>query len=260
MAANVEYEFNNYFELDEEKLRRIHAIIKKRVNEKDQSDIEFLVKRIDNLVFTTKNIDDIIGETNDSTSKVQSIYIIFRNDTQDLEVELSHKNGASLSLSGEDRDNVFLLSSELKEYISKEVANKKKLFWLQPSFLLPLTMIICLAYCMYIFSSMYMQTAVGLEQALSTSNTNEKVNFLILKQSKNSESSKLLPALALMMFLFALQLLPTSKILNMVFPKNTFLFGKEIQTIERKKKLGSNIFWGVLVTGALSIAIAYLTK
>ncbi|VEI72921.1 Uncharacterised protein [Serratia fonticola] len=31
MAANVDYDFKNYFEIDEEKLRRIHSIVKKRL-------------------------------------------------------------------------------------------------------------------------------------------------------------------------------------------------------------------------------------
>jgi len=260
MAANVEYVFNKYFELDEEKLRRIHAIIKKRVNEKNQSDIEFLVKRIDNLVFITKNIDDIINETNDSTSKIQSIFISIKNDEQDLQVELSHRDGAALSLSGEDRDNVFLLSSELKEYISKEVANKRSLSWLQSRFILPFTMVIFVAYCMYVVSAASAEVSVTLEQALHTSNIDEKLNYLILKASKSSESYKLLPALLIMFTLLMLQLLPISKVLNILFPKNTFLFGKEIQTIERKKKLASNIFWGVIVAGVLSAVIAYITK
>ncbi|HCB2264951.1 hypothetical protein, partial [Citrobacter freundii] len=125
MAANVEFDFPNYFEVDEEKLRRIHSILKNRLPEEHKDSINFIIKRSDNFIYQTESINDIIKEPNDSTSKIDSVKIYHESEDLNVGISLSNKNGASINVLGENRDDVFLLSSELKEYISKEVANIK---------------------------------------------------------------------------------------------------------------------------------------
>ncbi|WP_407200207.1 hypothetical protein [Citrobacter freundii] len=144
MAANVEFDFPNYFEVDEEKLRRIHSILKNRLPEEHKDSINFIIKRSDNFIYQTESINDIIKEPNDSTSKIDSVKIYHESEDLNVGISLSNKNGASINVLGENRDDVFLLSSELKEYISKEVANIKGMKWLQAKNILFIMVIIFL--------------------------------------------------------------------------------------------------------------------
>ncbi|MCO4109624.1 hypothetical protein, partial [Citrobacter freundii] len=152
MAANVEFDFPNYFEVDEEKLRRIHSILKNRLPEEHKDSINFIIKRSDNFIYQTESINDIIKEPNDSTSKIDSVKIYHESEDLNVGISLSNKNGASINVLGENRDDVFLLSSELKEYISKEVANIKGMKWLQAKNILFIMVIIFFGYVTYILS------------------------------------------------------------------------------------------------------------
>ncbi|HCC5798362.1 TPA: hypothetical protein M5846_004888, partial [Citrobacter freundii] len=153
MAANVEFDFPNYFEVDEEKLRRIHSILKNRLPEEHKDSINFIIKRSDNFIYQTESINDIIKEPNDSTSKIDSVKIYHESEDLNVGISLSNKNGASINVLGENRDDVFLLSSELKEYISKEVANIKGMKWLQAKNILFIMVIIFFGYVTYILST-----------------------------------------------------------------------------------------------------------
>lgn len=260
MAANVEFDFPNYFEVDEEKLRRIHSIIKKRLPEKNQESIEFIIKKSDNFIYHTKNIIDIINEPNDSTSKINSIKINYNSETLNIEVLLSNKTGASINVSGENRDDVFLLSSELKEYISKEVANIKKMKWIQARIIMSILMISLVGYMTYIFSSLKTIDTYALKMALDSTNTNDKLNYLISKGNKDLKTAtSLVPMFILLLAIIASQIIPFEKIMNYIYPRNTFLFGKEISLIERKKRNRSNVFWVIGVGSVISLAVAFIS-
>ncbi|HAN6713169.1 hypothetical protein AWP63_22445 [Escherichia coli] len=260
MAANVEFDFPNYFEVDEEKLRRIHSIIKKRLPEKNKETIEFIIKKSDNFIYHTKNIIDIINEPNDSTSKINSIKINYNSENMDIAVLLSNKTGASINVSGENRDDVFLLSSELKEYISKEVANITKMKWMQARTISSIIMLLLVGYITYIFSDIKIIDANALKVALESTNPNDKLNFLINKGNKDIKTATtIVPMFILLLAVIASQIIPFEKIMNYIYPRNIFLFGKEISLIERKKRNRSNIFWVIIVGSIISLLVAFIS-
>ncbi|ELJ4027498.1 hypothetical protein QQW46_001199 [Escherichia coli] len=257
MAANVEFDFPNYFEVDEEKLRRIHSILKNRLPEKHKDSINFIIKRSDNLIYQTESINDIIKEPNDSTSKIDSIKIDYESEELNVGILLSNKTGASINVLGESRDDVFLLSSELKEYISKEVANIKRMKWLQAKNIVSLIMLLLVGYVTYIFSTIKTVDIDTYKLAIDSTNPNDKLNYLISKGNKDSQIAKFLsPMFLILLALITSQIISFNKIINFIYPVNVFLFGKEKTLIEKKKRNRSNIFWVICVGGALSLAIA----
>ncbi|WP_227317451.1 hypothetical protein [Cedecea davisae] len=259
MAANVEYEFNNYFEVDEEKIRRIHSILKNRIQEDNHNLITFTVKKADNFIYHTSDINSIISEPNDSTSKISGIDIDYISSQIIIGVSLNKKNGASINVSGEDRDDVFLLSSELREYIAKEVANIKKLTWLHTRTFLVIAMIIFTIYMTYIFTTLKSVDTSTMKLALDSTNPNDKLNFLINKEKKELPATPIIPMFGLLTLIMIAQIIPTERIIAYIYPRNLFLFGKEISLIEKKKRNRSNIFWVVGVGSLISLLVAFIS-
>jgi hypothetical protein len=122
MSAKVSKKFDKKFELNEESIRRIHSDIRKRVPEDKHKEIIFEIFREDSLVYQTSEIDRVLSENNDSTQKIKSIKIGYLDESLNIELIFDSVDGAKLTVVGEDRDTVYLISSELKEYIQKEVA------------------------------------------------------------------------------------------------------------------------------------------
>lgn len=258
MAAHVEHEFANHFELDEEKLRRIYSILRKRVPENTPSAIKFKITRDDNLIYSTENIDDIINEPNDSTTKINNIDINFLHDSLELTVSLNKKTGSSIKISGEDRDNVFLLYSELKDYISKEVSNIRNLSWFTPKLLLPLFMFAFMFYMSYLMWSFKGSPEDEINNIISHADINEKLNYLISRKNKEVSDPPLASMFTFLTIMTLTPLLPLSKLYHYLRPTNTFSFGKEIQVLKNRRKTTSNIFWVVIVGGIVSLALAYI--
>ncbi|MEQ9941074.1 hypothetical protein ABRP58_03290 [Pectobacterium aroidearum] len=259
MAANVEYDFENYFELDEEKVRRIHSILKERTKLSNEGKIKFQITRIDNFIYTTETIEDVIKETNDSTSKINNLIIHYNTDELIVIIQFNDKSGASINVTGDDRDNVFLLSSELRDYIKKEVANHIKWLDVATKKIMIISMVMFLIYVTYLFSTIAQYSSEQIQEIINNGSESEKLNFLINKDYVGSSFiAKFTFVMATMIFVFILQLVPMGKISNYFFPKNTFLFGKQIQLITKRKKTNSNIFWVVIVGGLISLILAFI--
>ncbi|WP_213190967.1 hypothetical protein, partial [Citrobacter freundii] len=157
----------------------------------------------------------IIKEPNDSTSKIDSVKIYHESEDLNVGISLSNKNGASINVLGENRDDVFLLSSELKEYISKEVANIKGMKWLQAKNILFIMVIIFFGYVTYILSTIKTVDADTFKLALESTNLNDKLNYLIKKGNKELQIVKILtPMFLLLLALVTSQLISFDKIIN----------------------------------------------
>lgn len=260
MAANVEHDFNKYFELDEEKLRRIHSIVKKRVNENGSENIKFRVTRLDNLIYSTDKIDEVINEENDSISKITSIEIYHNYLGNSISIAFKNKTGVSIKITGEDRDNVFLLSSELKEYINKEISTYKYFNAATLKTLLLLAALLSFGVIIYKLPISGGIDDNSLKNILENQDVNEKLNFIVEQSriKKQITPILLLIPITLVFILIASALSPLGKIIDYFFPRNTFMIGKQISSIEKRRKLKSNIFWIVCVGGMLSLALTYL--
>lgn len=262
MAANVEYDFKNHFEIDEEKIRRIHSIIKARVTPETVSKIGFTITRADNLIYLTFEVNDVINEANDSISKITNLEINSKDDALNLSVIFNEKSGASIKVIGDDRDNVFLLSSELKEYISKEVTTLKKWFIFNSKIMMSTMLLSFLAFFCYQITDVASINEESIKPLLAGADINEKLNFLIERQYRSSgiSSTTIVPMFLFTGLFVALTTFPMTKLMDFIYPRNIFMLGKQISIIEKKRKLKSNIFWVIIVGGILSFTLTYFSS
>lgn len=256
MSAKVSKRFDNRFELNEENIRRIHSDIRKRTPPENHKDIIFEVFREDSLVFRTSEIDRVLSESNDSTQKIKELKIEYADNSLNILLKFSASDGAELTITGEDRDNVYLISSELKEYIQKEVCHLKSGNHSEKlgAILFFSLMIVALNFLSGVSGKPV--DSAELSKILASNDSADKLNYLINIASEKNQSEQKIKYLTfapfvLMLFIFV----PSKKIFNYFFPGNIFLIGKQITVIANRRGNARNIFWG----GLVALAIAFLS-
>ena len=169
----------------------------------------------------------------------------------------------NLVINGENRDDVFLLFSELKEYLSNEICiikwthrNLSEFYWY-----LPLIMIfLCMVLVIYIVQSSNVSDE-SLNNILQSSDINEKINYLI--QTKSEDFS---PYVEIILVLLPLSLFSMifrkniDKFISYFFPYNLFLFGKEIDRYKKRLDVRSKLFWIIFIGLILSVMGSYIVS
>lgn len=253
MGAHVRFRFEKGFLLDEEKLRKIQDIISKRV----VGEVKYSVFREDSFSFETTKIEDIIGQENLKGSRINEIQIKSKGDLF-LVLDFDER-GVLLDLNGETRDNVFLLSSDLKEYISNEVCTQKIASESYTGHLIIIGFVFIMGAIFYSLA-ISSQSSPSLSEdivkrALESNNTNEKINILIQEQASKTESLDVSPvAIALFTIGIIIGVFSDkfSRFITWFYPANLFLFGKEFERYKQYLETKKNVFWvvgtGLLVT------------
>jgi len=259
MSAKVSKKFNKKFEINEEGLRRIHSDIRKRVPPEKQKDIIFEIFREDSLVYRTSELDRVLSENNDSTQKIISIKIEYIDESLDIELTFHVEDGSKLSVKGEDRDTVFLISSELGEYIQKEVSFLSGASWMNKAIIA----CVVLGFLLFLFS-IFKKPHAGpdiseaISAALKSTDTNEKLNYIInnINNKQAPEPRTDIFAVSLMS-VFLVFLTPYTSAVQYFFPGNIFLIGKQINVINNRRGFVRNIFWCGIVALAIAMATGY---
>ena len=188
-----------------------------------------------------------------------------KNNDEKFELSLNFDDqGANLFINGENRDNVFLLFSELKEYLLNEISIKK---WTLQLFkdifrVLPIFMIIIIFVFLIILPLSQNQNISGesFNNILQSNDTNEKINFLI--QIKSEES----PSNPKIIYLFSVVLLSLifsnnlAKFASYFFPSNLFLFGKEIDRYKKRLEIRSKLFWIIIIGLIITIVGGFIVN
>lgn len=259
MGAHVKYKFKKGFLLDEEKLRKIHDIISKRL----VGEIKYNIYREDSFSFETTKIEDVISQENLIGSRINELRIK-TSMKSNLELLLYFDDsGVSLIIDGNDRDNVFLLNSELKEYISNEVSNQKIIGSNFESYIFGLGFLI---FFVIFFSALFYGIVPSssniendvIKNVLESNNTNEKLNLLIqtmYKENRKIDENKILHFIPFFLIPFMMLFYP-GKVRNSIsyfFPANLFLFGKESERYKQRLENKKNFFW--VIIGGLIISV-----
>lgn len=266
IGAHVKHNFEKGFLLDEEKLRKIHDIISKRIVD---NNIEYSVYQVDSYSFKSKKIEDVINYENSKLSKISRLEIGLEKKFTDLDLSLyfdgSEELGARLHIEGKNRDNVFLLSSELKEYISNEVCTQR----ITKNILSKLSFYFAIGFGILFFVLIFLgnrntNASISrdiIDTVLKSNDTNEKINLLIQKnfednlKTKNTNSNTIyvgwLSWLLYMVFLVYYDKL--GKAMSYFFPANLFLFGKEIERYNKLLDTRSKIVWSIGIALFISI-------
>lgn len=252
IGAHVKYKFDKGFILDEEKLRKINDIISRRITDT----IEYLIFREDSYSYKTTKLEDIINEDNLKWARINEIELNVENENFDLSLKFN-ENGTNLQINGSNRDDVFLLFSELKEYLSNEVCTKK----VTSKFI---SDTIPTLFLFFIVGMFFIRVLIDIRtpnidgylvsNLLQSNDINEKINFLIQSEAKsNNSTTDILFIIAMSVLLLPMFFRESfSKFILYFYPSNSFLLGKEIDRYKRRLDIRSKLFWiifmGILVS------------
>lgn len=269
MSAYVESDFRRGFILDEERVRKINELIHNRLaTDQNYPCPVYKVYRSDNFTYTTTNIEDIFKEDNGDSQKVVRILILIEDEQSKLKFDLDFdvRYATSLKIEGENRDLVFLLFSDLRQYMANEVTICKRISTRSLHlllFLIPLTLlgIIFIALMTGLLQAM---PATSAKLALESQNALDKLNFLISSQEQISIALTggqnvvlfFLGLGACMVLTMVIAMINRDQLLrlsNSLFIQDLFLFGKEIKRHEIRQRRRSNIFWGIIVATVVSV-------
>lgn len=254
MGAHVEHKFDKDFLLDEERLRKIRSLIDERLTKSGVTAKPlYKVSRGDSFFYETESIEDVIKEDNEDWRRVTRLEIKFEEkDRLKFAVTFSG-GGVTLLMEGADRDDVFLLFSDLKDYLENEVATRgllsNRVSRVLPTLLL-LGFIGFLLLIGYIFGDN--PTKELRNVTLQSTDVVEKLDYLIKYRSVGG-SSVVLGLVIAGMVVYGIVIFGLSKVAGFCYPRNDFLFGKRQESFNKKKSIVSKIFWGIIVTLAVSV-------
>jgi hypothetical protein len=123
MAAFVEHSFPHGFLLDEERLRKLKDLIENRLAKMPtHPQLVYKVYRGDSYSYTTTSVEDVAKEDNEDWRRITRLELSV-DSKNDLVFLLSFSaKGCDLRITGADRDNVFLVFSDVRDYVHNEVA------------------------------------------------------------------------------------------------------------------------------------------
>ncbi len=259
MGAYVEDRFEGGFLLDEARLRKIVDIITNRIRE---SFIRFKVFRGDSYTYITSNINDVICEDNEDWRAITKLQIKLCKESP-LEFNMSFsEEGVSLYITGEDRDTVFLLLSEIREYAKNDLLRRPPLTERAIKNAGIVLVLITTAFMVITVGTHNFQTdSTALKEILETSNVNDKLNFLITERHEKNAPTSAFRYVFIAMFTTILLLLTApylQKMWNFIYPSNEFLFGARKKKYEARMTLLGKLFWGVGVALAVGIVASFI--
>ncbi|MDD5692538.1 MAG: hypothetical protein PHP10_05110 [Candidatus Omnitrophica bacterium] len=250
-GAYASYTFDKGYLLDEARLRKVNDIIIKRLREVGlEKKLLLTIFKKDAFYFETGDINDLIQEDNWGSNKIMRLK--FNLKEENILFELDFEEQVKLKLEGKSRDFIFLLYSDLKEFIHNEIATVRKISIVKQGkdigFLLAM-----LVFTIFTFWTTFGNSSKSIIESTDVIN---KLNYLITRQDFASGSNRktlfLLPV-ALIIAIFVPLLL--QKAIDFWSPYNLFLFGKEIDAFEKRQEKKSKIFWGIIVTFIISIIV-----
>jgi len=169
MGAFVDHKFRKGFLLDEERLRKLNDMLLTRGEQlPNECKPTYKVYRADGLTYTTEDIQQILCEDNADWQRVVRLVVSMQAE-DDLSLELDFdEQQTTLHIEGNDRDLVFLVFSDLKQYLANEVFIIRQL----PSRIgYPVTSLSLLAFLIYFVWALTMRSGISTishEAALSS--------------------------------------------------------------------------------------------
>lgn len=269
-GAHVDYKLKKPFVLDEEKLRKIHSIIKRQLSDKINDKYVFRVYRGDAYYYETNLLEEVIQETGEDWKQMTALIIRLNDDSQ-ISFYLSFSSkGANLAIEGKDRNDVFVLYSGIREYLEGEIqvrqgVEKAIMVVVSICIVLAIYGLIMVAYFKY---SGYGNTEIEKKEiALHSSDIVEKINYLIQRNVTSSSSKTALSEIVIAVLSIFGILFAISFLVNWLYshlPRNELLFGKRKDYFDSRKERLSKLFWigiiGFLITIIGGLAVALLVK
>lgn len=256
MGAYVEHDFERGFMLDEERLRKIHDLIERRISKYPTPlSLRYKVFRGDSLSYETGSVQDVANEDNEDWRAITRLELFAtEKDIFDFKLSFS-KKGVIVEIRGNDRDAVFLLFSDLREYIRNEILAGRLLARdTARTVSLSLSLLMMMGLLYYVTRTMRCDPHL-VSKALSSNDLAEKLNLLIQESTAATPGSRAIIWFAVLMLVPLLGSGAVQAAWNAAFPANVFLFGKRKAAFEKRRRLLSNVFW-VIIVGLIVSAVA----
>lgn len=253
MGANVEHQFQKHFLLNEERLWKIKDILEARFKEYNYSEpLAYKITRNDSYKYDTHDVEKIIKESNESWKRIIQLEIYMNSKFNDLNFKLNFSNrGVSVDIDGNNRDQVLLISSDIKSYIENDVANKLSPLQVENYSLLLFYPLFIISFIIYILLDR-IGSRSSIKAILASDDYEAKLNYLISRTVDFTDLLflTLLLSVVFIPILFSLFLRYT---ISFFWPANEFLFGKRIDWYRRRKSLAGKIWWGCIVAFFVAI-------
>jgi hypothetical protein len=220
---------------------------------------QYKVFRGDSFSYETVNVDDVVAEDNSDWRRITRLEILAAHAGVFSFKQSFGKDGVTLEISGDDRDAVFLLFSDIREYTVNEVLTHPPLSRDTARFAgMLLTFLVMMG---FFYSTVYRPMVApwaDTDSVLQSSDLADKLNYLIQDKERSRPGSSTIVWFGA---LILATLLGTSGAVQtawgLVFPSNIFLFGKQKAQFDRRRGFLARIFW-VVVVGIVVSAIGSL--
>jgi hypothetical protein len=253
MKAHVKHPFKKSFILGEEGIRKISEIIRTRV---PAQDVELKIYRSDNLVYETLSIEDILKEENSTRNQIVEIEFKSEGDGISTGIEFSKKDGVTIDIQSEDRDQAFLLASDLKEYIRTEIISQRSINVnrsLVKDLIFPIGMILSIVVMMLFTSDTPKFNEEEIQGILASANVDEKLNVILQYTHASKDISKM-PWIFVVIIGITIVFSCIAPVISKLYPKNVFYIGKEMTRYDGIINLRGKILWGVIISFIVSLS------
>lgn len=272
--AQIDFDFKKGFFLEEDDILKIDEIIKSRFNSLPNPILKYRIRRSDSNEYTTDILDIILKEENCKAQEIVSLTFMAESNREKkvheyesdyrLKLSFSKKDGTNLNIEGLDRDLVFLLKSDIKNYLDNNV---NKGFSIKDNMIFRLNSMLFLMAFLFIFllGILFFKSSPTNNKAniLKSIDVNEKLNYIIQQSSDfsltSTNSTFYIIVAFMMLFTIGLTFDFLPKLLGFIFPSNTFYIGKIMKVYDKKISLRNNIFWIVgigLIVGIIASFVA----
>lgn len=255
MSAYVDHDFKKGFVLDEARVRKLHELISTRLAKlNDPPSLALKVYRGDSYVYETSSVDDVLKEDNDDWRAITRLEFIAETEDVILFILRFSSSGTSLHIVGSDRDAVFLIFSDIREYLQTSVLSGTPISRDTIRLIAITIMFVAMVGFLWSLISSVKPDTSRVAEVLSSNDITEKVNYLVKQQT-----SKHFPTTTLVwLVLMTLSMIGSISgifegVWRTLFPTNLFLFGQRKEAHDKRRSLLSKVFWGVFVALGVSI-------
>jgi hypothetical protein len=254
MNAHLETNFKKGFFLTEEALIKLHDLAKKRLLPTDPAaKIKFKIFRSDGMLVEFDDPISVAAEENSSRNAIKRVEILAAGTSYKLALQFDPKDNTDLRIESNDRDLAYLLYSDLKEYLHAEVLKYRSFTFdsaLNSRSVFSIVMLPMFGALLYSLKDSPGPDVIA--AVLKSTDVNVKLNFLI-EARKTQDAVPIKYAMYGMIGLLV-SLFFVGSVLDKLFPRNVFYWGKLAQAHERLLKTREKVVWGVIIAFIIGIA------
>jgi hypothetical protein len=256
MKAHLGTQFSKGFLLSEENLIKLSDIIEKRLKEHGITDpLQYKIYRVDGALLEVDQADAVTAEENSTRNAIQRLELVSTAPKFSFNLTFDPKEKVDLSIESEEKDFAYLLFSDVKEYLTAEVLKYRSYSFdeiFSSKKVMPL-LLLAFPLGMFVFYGHPKMLPEELNALIASPDIAEKLNYLIKRSAQQADAVPTVYAFGLM-FILILVVTLFGPLLDKIYPRNIFYWGKAAAVYDRFIQRREKIFWGILIASIISIA------